>query len=125
MWVTADIETENDDNSNHGVTETVRIPHLRLLTPLQFQFCVEIYSNMLLCPYFEISSKFCVCFYSTVTIESTGALPPEVLFTEAVKILESKCERVISELSWCFVLGIINAEWGRKGTDGQVNYLCD
>lgn len=33
------------------------------------------------------------------TIESTGALPPEVLFTEAVKILEEKCERVISELS--------------------------
>lgn len=34
-----------------------------------------------------------------VTIESTGALPPEVLFTEAVKILEDKCERVITELS--------------------------
>ncbi|TVU11115.1 hypothetical protein EJB05_44680 [Eragrostis curvula] len=33
------------------------------------------------------------------TIESTGAMPPEVLFTEAVKILEEKCERVISELS--------------------------
>ncbi|XP_015900662.3 uncharacterized protein LOC107433811 [Ziziphus jujuba] len=33
------------------------------------------------------------------TLESTGALPPEVLFTEAVKILEDKCERVISELS--------------------------
>ncbi|CAK7324484.1 unnamed protein product [Dovyalis caffra] len=33
------------------------------------------------------------------TIESTGALPPEVLFTEAVKILEAKCERVITELS--------------------------
>ncbi|XP_020247739.1 DNA-directed RNA polymerases I and III subunit RPAC1 [Asparagus officinalis] len=33
------------------------------------------------------------------TIESAGALPPEVLFTEAVKILEGKCERVISELS--------------------------
>ncbi|KAK8452444.1 hypothetical protein SEVIR_5G112100v4 [Setaria viridis] len=33
------------------------------------------------------------------TIESTGALPPEVLFTEAVKILEGKCEKVISELS--------------------------
>ncbi|KAK3021552.1 hypothetical protein RJ639_046500, partial [Escallonia herrerae] len=28
-----------------------------------------------------------------LTIESTGALPPEVLFTEAVKILEDKCER--------------------------------
>ncbi|CAA2995749.1 DNA-directed RNA polymerases I and III subunit rpac1 isoform X1 [Olea europaea subsp. europaea] len=33
------------------------------------------------------------------TIESTGALPPEMLFTEAVKILEDKCERVITELS--------------------------
>lgn len=33
------------------------------------------------------------------TIESAGALPPEVLFTEAVKILEDKCDRVISELS--------------------------
>ncbi|KAF8414281.1 hypothetical protein HHK36_002283 [Tetracentron sinense] len=33
------------------------------------------------------------------TIESTGGLPPEVLFTEAVKILEDKCERVITELS--------------------------
>ncbi|KAJ4725313.1 DNA-directed RNA polymerases I and III subunit like [Melia azedarach] len=33
------------------------------------------------------------------TIESTGALPPEVLFTEAVRILEDKCERVITELS--------------------------
>lgn len=39
-----------------------------------------------------------------VTIESTGALPPEVLFTEAVKILEDKCERVITELSWFFDL---------------------
>lgn len=33
------------------------------------------------------------------TIESSGALPHEVLFTEAVKILEEKCNRVISELS--------------------------
>ncbi|KZV36216.1 hypothetical protein F511_14234 [Dorcoceras hygrometricum] len=33
------------------------------------------------------------------TIESTGALPPEELFVEAVKILEDKCMRVISELS--------------------------
>ncbi|XP_027933341.1 DNA-directed RNA polymerases I and III subunit RPAC1-like isoform X2 [Vigna unguiculata] len=33
------------------------------------------------------------------TIESTGALPPEVLFAEAVKILEDKCQSVISELS--------------------------
>jgi DNA-directed RNA polymerase I and III subunit RPAC1 len=27
-------------------------------------------------------------------IESTGSLPPEVLFTEAVKILEAKCEAI-------------------------------
>ncbi|XP_045819431.1 DNA-directed RNA polymerases I and III subunit RPAC1-like isoform X2 [Trifolium pratense] len=33
------------------------------------------------------------------TIESTGAISPDVLFTEAVKILEDKCERVITELS--------------------------
>ncbi|KAK1440200.1 hypothetical protein QVD17_06025 [Tagetes erecta] len=33
------------------------------------------------------------------TIESTGAMPPEVLFTEAVQILEDKCERVITVLS--------------------------
>ncbi|XP_077215954.1 RNA polymerase I subunit 43 [Tasmannia lanceolata] len=33
------------------------------------------------------------------TIESTGALPPEVLFTEAVKILEDKCERIIAQIS--------------------------
>ncbi|EOA16690.1 hypothetical protein CARUB_v10004883mg [Capsella rubella] len=33
------------------------------------------------------------------TIESTGSQPPDVLFTEAVKVLEDKCERVISELS--------------------------
>ncbi|KAE8098885.1 hypothetical protein FH972_016916 [Carpinus fangiana] len=33
------------------------------------------------------------------TVESAGALPPDVLFTEAVKILETKCESVISDLS--------------------------
>ena len=36
---------------------------------------------------------------SSVNIESTGVLPPEALFTEAVKILEDKCERVIADLS--------------------------
>ncbi|KAG6541008.1 hypothetical protein Mapa_017581 [Marchantia paleacea] len=33
------------------------------------------------------------------TIESTGALPPNVLFTEAIKILIDKCQRIIAELS--------------------------
>ncbi|KAF6167499.1 hypothetical protein GIB67_031700 [Kingdonia uniflora] len=32
-------------------------------------------------------------------IESAKALPPEVQFTEAIKILEEKCERVITELT--------------------------
>ncbi|VVA90827.1 unnamed protein product [Arabis nemorensis] len=32
-------------------------------------------------------------------IESTGSLPPDVLFTEAVKILEAKCETVLAEFS--------------------------
>ncbi|KAL9236243.1 hypothetical protein vseg_010939 [Gypsophila vaccaria] len=38
-------------------------------------------------------------FIDHVTIESTGAFPPEVLFTEVAKILEEKCVRVITELS--------------------------
>lgn len=33
------------------------------------------------------------------TIESAGSLPPEILFTEAVKILEDKCESLITEIS--------------------------
>lgn len=33
------------------------------------------------------------------TVESSGALPPEELFTEAVQILADKCANVISELS--------------------------
>ncbi|GBG91118.1 hypothetical protein CBR_g51921 [Chara braunii] len=33
------------------------------------------------------------------SIESTGALPPNVLFTEAVKILSDKCERILSEIT--------------------------
>lgn len=51
-----------------------------------------------------LTSHFHVSFLYSVTIESTGALPPETLFTEAVKILEDKCERVITELSWSLVL---------------------
>lgn len=56
---------------------------------------------------FNCSIESYICFFLLVwlvTIESTGALPPEVLFTEAVKILEDKCERVIAELSWFFFL---------------------
>lgn len=33
-----------------------------------------------------------------VFVESTGALPPDVLFTEAVQILQSKANRIVSEI---------------------------
>ncbi|CAG13794.1 unnamed protein product, partial [Tetraodon nigroviridis] len=32
------------------------------------------------------------------TVESTGILPPEVLVTEAIKVLMNKCQRFLSEL---------------------------
>jgi len=34
-----------------------------------------------------------------VTIESTGALPPDVLFIEAVKVLKLKCRTFLDELN--------------------------
>lgn len=34
----------------------------------------------------------------TVTVESTGILPPEVLVTEAIKVLMAKCQRFLNEL---------------------------
>ena len=37
--------------------------------------------------------------FDAVTVESVGALPPEVLFIESVKVLEEKCQRILSELS--------------------------
>jgi DNA-directed RNA polymerase I and III subunit RPAC1 len=32
------------------------------------------------------------------TVESTGQLPPDVVFKEAVKVLASKCQSVLSTL---------------------------
>ena len=40
----------------------------------------------------------CVC-TCVVSIESTGALAPDVLMEEAVKILKGKCEAFLKELS--------------------------
>lgn len=34
----------------------------------------------------------------TVTVESSGVLPPDVLVTEAIKVLMAKCQRFLSEL---------------------------
>ena len=39
-----------------------------------------------------------VPFLIAVSIESTGALPPNVLMTEAVKILQGKCRHFLQEL---------------------------
>nr|XP_020463266.1 DNA-directed RNA polymerases I and III subunit RPAC1 isoform X2 [Monopterus albus] len=35
------------------------------------------------------------------TVESTGILPPDVLVTEAIKVLMAKCQRFLSELDSC------------------------
>ena len=40
----------------------------------------------------------CECVYSLVSVESTGALGPDVLMEEAVKVLMSKCEHFLMEL---------------------------
>lgn len=37
-------------------------------------------------------------FSHTVTVESTGILPPDVLVTEAIKVLMAKCQRFLNEL---------------------------
>lgn len=33
-----------------------------------------------------------------VSVESTGTLPPDILVTEAIKILMAKCQRFLNEL---------------------------
>lgn len=37
----------------------------------------------------------CLC---AVSVESTGILPPDVLVSEAIKILMGKCQRFLNEL---------------------------
>lgn len=34
-----------------------------------------------------------------VSVESTGILPPDVLVTEAIKVLMAKCQRFLSEMN--------------------------
>ena len=36
---------------------------------------------------------------SLVTVESSGVLPPDVLVTEAIKVLMTKCSRFLNELN--------------------------
>lgn len=38
------------------------------------------------------------CMFLSVNIESVGALPPHEIFLEAVKILQSKCQKYLKEL---------------------------
>ncbi len=45
---------------------------------------------------------------SLVSVESTGILPADVLVTEAIKVLISKCQKFLTEL-----------ECGRNGLDGR------
>lgn len=50
-------------------------------------------------PYFVSFLFLNKCSFFSVTIESVGALSPDVLFTEAVKILKKKCTTILSELN--------------------------
>lgn len=71
--------------------------HMHLEKPAYMKYnCKVLFIERL---FIGLSSYFQLFFLYLVTIESSGALPPEILFTEAVKILEDKCERVITELS--------------------------
>lgn len=45
-----------------------------------------------------VSLKLIDLLSHTVTVESTGILPPDVLVTEAVKVLMAKCQRFLNEL---------------------------
>ncbi len=46
--------------------------------------------------YFKLFTIF-VCFVS-VSVESTGALAPDVLVSEAIKVLMGKCRALLQEL---------------------------
>lgn len=39
-----------------------------------------------------------VSFFFIVSIESVGAIPPDQLFVDAVKLLMSKCDRLLKEI---------------------------
>lgn len=38
-------------------------------------------------------------FFMAVTIESVGALTPDILFLEAIKVLKEKCKRLLNEIN--------------------------
>lgn len=42
-------------------------------------------------------ADLCLCLCA-VSVESTGILPPDVLVSEAIKILMGKCQRFLNEL---------------------------
>lgn len=42
-------------------------------------------------------ADLCLC-PCAVSVESTGILPPDVLVSEAIKILMGKCQRFLNEL---------------------------
>lgn len=37
-------------------------------------------------------------FFFTVTIESTGALPPDILMMESIDTLAKKCDKFLNEI---------------------------
>lgn len=39
-----------------------------------------------------------ICFAFSVSIESVGAIPPDQLFIDSIKLLMSKCDRLLQEI---------------------------
>lgn len=58
------------------------------------------YTNKYSISIIQILINHNVCFVVfLVTIESVGALPPDVLFIEAIKVLKQKCRTFLQELN--------------------------
>lgn len=39
------------------------------------------------------------CFIFSVTIESLGAMPPDALFRESIRVLKGKCRKFLAEIN--------------------------
>lgn len=54
-------------------------------------------------------------FYFSVNVESVGAMPPNVIFIEAVKILRDKCKSLLDELNtfWFMYVFLLKANFAK------------
>jgi drug/metabolite transporter (DMT)-like permease len=87
--------TEQCCDTISGIKTNVMVAGLltSVLAALVLSFGAAMYKN------FSGGKTDAMLSFGTVTVESVGALLPEVLFSESVKVLEEKCQRILSELS--------------------------